>query len=144
MRTEDPRAIHLADYHAPDFHIETVALDFALDPQATRVTARLQIARIHAGAPLVLTGEDLKLISISLDGRILKEGDYALDGKSLTLANGVSCSNALWSRSSWKIWPACELGRSTACSGSWSGSTITLKTMKASSRRGRTAVPARA
>ena len=32
MRTEDPRAIHLADYQAPDFHIQTVRLDFALDP----------------------------------------------------------------------------------------------------------------
>ena len=40
MRTEEPRAIHLADYQAPDFHIQTVKLDFALDPQATRVSAR--------------------------------------------------------------------------------------------------------
>ena len=32
MRTEEPRAIHLADYKAPEFRIETVHLDFALDP----------------------------------------------------------------------------------------------------------------
>ena len=28
MRTEEPRAIHLADYSAPDFRIETVASGF--------------------------------------------------------------------------------------------------------------------
>jgi aminopeptidase N len=87
MRTEEPRAIHLADYKAPDFHIQTVKLDFALDPQATRVSARLEITRRNAGAPLVLAGEDLKLLSIALDGRALSPGDYQLDGKSLTIAN---------------------------------------------------------
>ena len=45
MRTEEPRAIHLADYKAPEFRITTVHLDFALEPEATRVTARLAIER---------------------------------------------------------------------------------------------------
>ena len=49
MRTEEPRAIHLADYKAPDFRIETVHLDFALEPEATRVTAKLTIARTASG-----------------------------------------------------------------------------------------------
>ena len=57
MRTEEPRAIHLADYKAPDFRITQVRLDFALDPEATRVTARLQIVRKTPGAPLVLNGD---------------------------------------------------------------------------------------
>ena len=87
MRTEEPRAIHLADYKAPDFHIRTVKLDFALDPQATRVSARLEIERRNAGAPLVLAGEELKLISIALDGRALAPADYRLDEKSLTIPN---------------------------------------------------------
>jgi aminopeptidase N len=87
MRTEEPRAIHLADYKAPDFHIQTVKLDFALDPQATRVSARLEIERRTAGAPLVLHGEELKLISVTLDGGALSPADYRLDDKSLTIAN---------------------------------------------------------
>ena len=45
MRTEEPRAIHLADYKAPDFRIETVTLDFVLDPETTRVTATSHIVR---------------------------------------------------------------------------------------------------
>ena len=85
MRTEDPRAIHLADYQAPDFHIETVHLDFALDPAATRVSARLEIARKTPNTALVLHGEELNLISITLDGRALDPAAYRLDGKSLTI-----------------------------------------------------------
>jgi aminopeptidase N len=87
MRTEDPRAIHLGDYKAPDFHIETVRLDFALDPHATRVTARLEIARKTQGIPLVLHGVELKLISVALDGRALSPSDYTIDAKSLSIAN---------------------------------------------------------
>ncbi len=87
MRTEDPRAIHLSEYRAPDFHIETVRLDFALDPTATRVAARLDITRKTAGTPLILHGEELKLISITVDGRALGETEYQLDGKSLTIAS---------------------------------------------------------
>ncbi|HEV7959781.1 MAG TPA: aminopeptidase N [Rhizomicrobium sp.] len=85
MRTEEPRAIHLADYKAPDFRIATVHLDFALDPHATRVTATLDIVRQTPQAPLVLHGEELKLVSVKLDGRALTESDYRLDAKSLTL-----------------------------------------------------------
>jgi aminopeptidase N len=85
MRTEEPRAIHLADYQAPDFRIETVHLDFDLDPQATRVAAKLHIARRQPDAPLVLHGEDLKLVSLVLDGRVLAEAEYHLDAKSLTI-----------------------------------------------------------
>src|SRR5436190_8513791 len=86
MRTEEPRAIHLADYKAPDFRIETVHLDFQLDPEATRVTAKLAIVRTGAaGAPLKLDGESQKLISVTLDGRTLAAGEYLLDEKGLTL-----------------------------------------------------------
>jgi aminopeptidase N len=87
MRTEEPRAIHLADYKSPDFRIETVHLDFALDPQATRVTTQLEIVRTTAHAPLVLHGEELKLISLTLDGRTLSESEYRLDAKSLSIAS---------------------------------------------------------
>ena len=88
MRTEEPRAIHLADYKSPDFRIETVHLDFALAPDATRVTSKLVIVRKGgASAPLRLDGEEQKLLSVTLDGRALSPVDYALDEKSLTLAS---------------------------------------------------------
>ncbi|HEY5347919.1 MAG TPA: aminopeptidase N, partial [Rhizomicrobium sp.] len=86
MRTDEPRAIQLADYKAPDYRIETVALDFVLDPDATRVTATMQIARIGEPAPLVLLGEGLRLVSLKLDGRTLGSDEYALGEDTLTLA----------------------------------------------------------
>jgi aminopeptidase N len=85
MRTEEPRAVHLSDYQAPEFRIATVHLDFALEPEATRVKAKLAIERRSGSGPLVLAGECQKLLSVALDGRALETGDYLLDDKSLTL-----------------------------------------------------------
>ena len=45
MRTEEPRAVRLKDYRAPDYKVSEIALDFVLDPEATRVTATMKIAR---------------------------------------------------------------------------------------------------
>ena len=87
MRTEEPRAIHLADYRAPEFRVTTVHLDFALDPEATRVTTRLEIERLSGSGPLILQGENQKLLSLALDGRTLNADEYRLDEKGLTLGN---------------------------------------------------------
>ncbi|MDE2582350.1 MAG: aminopeptidase N [Rhodospirillales bacterium] len=87
MRTEEPRAIHLADYKAPDFRIEAVHLDFHLDPRATKIFSRLQIARKTQGAALLLHGEELKLLSLKLDGRALSQSEYRLDEKTLAIAD---------------------------------------------------------
>ncbi|HUJ03939.1 MAG TPA: aminopeptidase N [Rhizomicrobium sp.] len=86
MRTEEPRAISLKEYRAPDYRISDIALDFRLDPDATRVTARMNVTRAGAEAPLVLNGEDLKLVSVALDGRALSPADYKVDEKFLTIA----------------------------------------------------------
>ncbi|HEY3639190.1 MAG TPA: aminopeptidase N [Rhizomicrobium sp.] len=86
MRTEEPRAISLKDYRAPDYRIREIALDFVLDPDATRVTARMQVERSNnAAGPLVLNGEELKLVSIALDGRVLDPSEYVLGTETLTL-----------------------------------------------------------
>jgi len=90
MRTEEPRAIHLADYRAPEFRITTVHLDFSLEPEATHVTAKLQIERLSGSGPLTLMGENQKLLGVALDGRALSPGDYHLDDKSLTLTDPPS------------------------------------------------------
>ncbi len=87
MRTEEPRAIHLADYKAPEFRITTVHLDFALEPEATRVSSKLAIEWLSGNGPLVLAGENQKLLSVALDGRALNEGEYRLDDKTLTIPN---------------------------------------------------------
>ncbi|MEJ0026624.1 MAG: aminopeptidase N [Rhizomicrobium sp.] len=87
MRTEEPRAIRLKDYRAPDYHIAEISLDFQLDPPATRVTATSKVTRTGtAGAPLMLDGEELKLLSVAIDGRKLGADEYVLGETSLTLS----------------------------------------------------------
>jgi aminopeptidase N len=85
MRTEEPRPINLKDYRAPDYHIAEISLDFVLDPAATRVTATSKVTRTGDAVPLVLDGEELKLLSAAIDGRKLGEGEYTLTPATLTL-----------------------------------------------------------
>jgi aminopeptidase N len=89
MSASQPQAIHRQDYRQPDYWIRDVALDFDLQPAATTVTAKLSVepnAKVAAGAPLVLDGEDVKLLSLTLDGRALGAADYTVDERSLTIA----------------------------------------------------------
>jgi aminopeptidase N len=85
MRTEEPRAIALKDYRAPDYRISEIALSFALDPEATRVTATSKVSRVGDG-PLVLNGEHMTLVSVAIDGKPLAADAYKLDAETLTIA----------------------------------------------------------
>jgi aminopeptidase N len=88
MRTDEPRAVHLKDYRAPDYHISDISLDFQLDPAKTIVTATSQVTRKGAaGAPLPLDGEELTLVSVAIDGRKLAANAYAVGDNLLTLTD---------------------------------------------------------
>ena len=64
-----PATIRRADYRPPDWLVPDVALDFALAADATRVRARLTVTRNGGHArPLVLDGQDLRLIAARVDG----------------------------------------------------------------------------
>ena len=85
MRTEEPRTIALKDYRPPAYRISEVSLTFVLDPAATRVTSVMKLARTGAAEPLVLNGEHVQLVSVSVDGRKLAAGDYRVDAETLTI-----------------------------------------------------------
>ena len=70
-----PQATFLKDYTPPPYLIDTVELHFDLDPVATRVRSRMQLRKNPAGAggALVLDGEELKLISVVVDGKPVLE-----------------------------------------------------------------------
>jgi aminopeptidase N len=86
MRTETPQPIRLDEYRPPAFLIDTVDLDFALDPHATRVKAKLAIRRNGNHAePLKLNGEKLKPISVAVDGKKLHAEKYVVDEEFLTV-----------------------------------------------------------
>lgn len=84
----DPQPVYLSDYQPPAYRVTHTELTFDLDPAATRVKARLLMERhadANANAPLVLNGEHLKLISLSIDATPLDEGAYQLDAASLRI-----------------------------------------------------------
>jgi len=88
MRTEEPRAVHLKDYTPPDYRIETIALDVHLDPQATRVAAKMEVVRTgEKASPLVLNGEHLRLVSVAIDGNALGAAAIVVDADTLTIAH---------------------------------------------------------
>ena len=68
MREPQAKAIHLKDYTPPAFRVETVELDVDIRDDHALVKARLQVVRNCAG-PLVLDGDELQLVSLSLDGK---------------------------------------------------------------------------
>ena len=90
MRTDTPQRIYLKDYRPPDYLVETVELDVALDARATRVRSTLTVRRNKAASvgkpPLVLDGEKLKLVSVSMNGVKLSKKAYTLGERSLSLA----------------------------------------------------------
>ncbi|MBX7249686.1 MAG: aminopeptidase N [Caulobacteraceae bacterium] len=86
MRTETPKPIKLADYSPPSFLIDTVDLTFRLEPNATRVVAKLAIRRNGDNADaLFLNGERLHPVSFAIDGEPLGDGGYTITPEGLTL-----------------------------------------------------------
>jgi len=87
MRTDTPQPVQLSDYHPPAYQVDEVRLDFALEPNATRVTARLAVRREGDHAePLRFNGVRLKPISVAIDGRALAPDEYEIDDEFLTIA----------------------------------------------------------
>lgn len=80
------QAKRLADYQAPNFLINKTDLTFELDPNATIVTACLSFQRQAPGA-LILDGQNLKLLSLKLDGKELNIHQYALTENTLEITD---------------------------------------------------------
>jgi aminopeptidase N len=82
-----PKVIRRQDYAPPAFTIETVELEIDLAAEATRVRSHLTVTRRRAGEPLVLDGQGMKLLSVTLDGRPLSGADYTVDSEKLCIPN---------------------------------------------------------
>ncbi len=88
MRTDTPQPIRLSDYRPPAYLIDEAHLTFLLEPNTTRVKAKLSIRRNGDHAePLVFNGERLKPISVAIDGRVLAEDQRTIDAEFLTIPN---------------------------------------------------------
>ncbi|KAE9613945.1 putative cytosol alanyl aminopeptidase [Lupinus albus] len=89
---EAPREIFLKDYKMPDYYFDTVHLKFSLGEEKTIVTSKITVFPRTEGSspPLVLDGQDLSLLSIQINGKTLKEEDYHLDARHLTIQSSPS------------------------------------------------------
>ncbi|WP_306146558.1 MULTISPECIES: aminopeptidase N [unclassified Roseibium] len=88
MPSETPTLIKLEDYQPPAYRIETANLNVLLDPTATKVVSELKIARqpdTKPGTPLILDGDNLKLLSIAVDGQTLPSNAYDVTPSALEL-----------------------------------------------------------
>jgi len=86
MRTDEPITIRRADYAAPAWLAEEIALEFDLDPQRTLVTATTLFARNPAvDGAFVLDGDGLELVRLELDGAPLPEGAYSVSPQRLAI-----------------------------------------------------------
>jgi aminopeptidase N len=84
--TDQPRAVHLAEYQPFTHRVEGVALNFRLAPMATRVGAELRLSPNPARPgrhDLRLDGEGLRLIAARIDGQ---EVALTPDATGLTIA----------------------------------------------------------
>ena len=91
MREATPQTVYLKDYTPPDYLIDSVDLNFALDKEKTRVISRLTMRRNpqsqDESTTLTLLGEDIILLSVALDGETLNEEQYQQGPETLTIAN---------------------------------------------------------
>ena len=90
MRDANPQTIYLKDYTVPDYLIHSVDLNFTLAEENTRVISRLTLSRnpacLSGGTALILSGENLTLISVILnDDNELTERDYLQTQDSLII-----------------------------------------------------------
>ena len=86
-RTETPITFLRSDYKEPAYTIKSVDLDIALIPARTIVVNRMTMERAAGSQnqPLVLHGEEQELVSVRVNGEIVRE--YELTPHSLTLNN---------------------------------------------------------
>src|SRR5512138_1914541 len=79
MREPQPKTIYLKDYTLPAFRVETIELDVDIREDHALVRAKLELRR-NAPGPLVLDGDELELVSISVP-------KYSVTPERLTIEN---------------------------------------------------------
>jgi aminopeptidase N len=88
MRPSSNTPIRLSEYRPPDFLIDAVYLDIRLDQTATKICARLSIRRnpnCQSNTVLILDGDELSLIGVKLNGKLLDEKEYLATPERFTL-----------------------------------------------------------
>ncbi|MBC7370070.1 MAG: aminopeptidase N, partial [Bdellovibrionaceae bacterium] len=77
--------VYLKDYSKPDFEVESVQLDFDLQEDFCRVVAVSKIKSLKSGAPLILNGEDVELVSVEINGELLAANKFTILSDLMTI-----------------------------------------------------------
>ena len=88
MSTHNNPVFRLEDYRPTDYAISHTELKFSLHPTNTVVSSKLffkQRENTPNGTPLVLVGDELKLLSVSINGKKLNNADFAASPDLLTI-----------------------------------------------------------
>ena len=84
--SEVAKAVYLADYRPPAYTTEQTDLHFDIRDGVTKVTSNLHVRRLdHDCDVLELLGEELTLLSVSVDGRALDDNEYEVSAQGLKL-----------------------------------------------------------
>lgn len=111
----DNKTIHLKDYKPSHFTVDTISLLVDIQSDKTLVTSELKLFKrkdLH-GTPqtLELSGENMKLISIHMNGEILESSKFQLSNDKLVILNLASDELTL------KIQNEIDPAHNTACEG---------------------------
>jgi aminopeptidase N len=89
MKTQTPQTIYLKDYRPPQFLIDTVDLHIDLAEEWTTVKAELNFRRnpasVENSKTLVLNGQKMELMAVSLDNVELTQDQFQVDESQLTI-----------------------------------------------------------
>ena len=90
MKEAQASTIYLKDYRVPEFLIDRTELRFELGESETRVISQLTMRRNpellgNAADTLRLDGQEMELVTLSLNGRQLTPDQYSVDDDSLTI-----------------------------------------------------------
>lgn len=88
MSTHNNPVFRLDDYRPTDYAISHTELKFSLHPTNTVVSSKLffkQREKTPNGTPLVLVGDELKLLSVSINGKKLNDADFTATPDLLTI-----------------------------------------------------------
>ena len=85
MRHADAKTIHLKDYQAPEFGIETTVLHFDLFEEFAVVESTLDMNRSPNAQELILHGKNLVLEELRLNDTKLFEDQYTLTDEHLSI-----------------------------------------------------------
>ncbi len=85
---ENLKPIYLSDYVPYPFQLSEMDLTFQLNEGATYVSSSVHFKRFNSPIKdLVLSGRDLELENIAIDGRVLTGNEYSIDDQTLTIFN---------------------------------------------------------